>query len=113
LYGVASYSDSSPTSSKDFNHQVNSHIDNLLSTDKVSSLNNKQIGNNNNTHDDISHNNNNNNSSSNGINGSNHSNGDSVMNGVKVITSIESFYHAYDCLSMKSDDGLQKGELLS
>lgn len=93
MYGVASYSDSSPTSSKDFNYQINSHNDASLHSNKASHLSINQSGNNLNSTSSIDSN----------------SSGGSSSHGVKIITSMESFYDAYDCLSMKSDEGLQRG----
>lgn len=98
MYGVASYSDSSPTSSKDFNYQINSHNDASLNSHKAPNLSINQPGNNLSSTTSIDSNSSNSNSS-----------GGSSSHGVKIITSMESFYDAYDCLSMKSDEGLQRG----
>ena len=96
MYGVASYSDSSPTSSKDFNYQINSHNDASLNSNKAPNLSINQSGNNLNSTTFIDSN-------------SSNSSNSSSSHGVKIITSMESFYDAYDCLSMKSDEGLQRG----
>jgi len=86
LYGVASYSNSTPSSSKEFNYLINSRSDALLNNNKAQSNDNATS-----------------------INANNSSSNSNINRGVKVITSIESFYDAYDCMSMKSDEGLQKG----